>query len=113
MNFLPAEVASGMVTLANGARLAGGGTASGEVTLGLRPEHLIADETGPIEINVQLCEQLGAITLLHGHLSGTDVECVASMPGHVSAAPGTLMRFAIAPEHLHMFDTQTGKRVDA
>ncbi len=113
MNFLPAEVASGMVTLANGARLAGGGTASGKVTLGLRPEHLIADETGPIEVNVQLCEQLGAITLLHGHLSGTDVECVASMPGHVSAAPGTLMRFAIAPEHLHMFDTQTGKRVDA
>jgi len=111
MNFLPAEVASGVVTLANGARLAGGSGAAGKVTLGLRPEHLIPDDSGAIEARVQLCEHLGAVTLLHGHLNGTDSEFVASMPGHVTAPPDTLMRFAVAAENLHLFDPDSGQRV--
>ena len=52
------------------------------------------------------------MTLLHGHLNGTETEFVASMPGHVTAAPGTLMRFSIAPENLHMFDPASGRRVE-
>ena len=82
-----------------------------KVTLGLRPEHLIQDDDGAIEVNVQLCEHLGAITLLHGHLNGTDDAFVASMPGHVTTTPGAPMRFSIAPENLHVFDPETGRRV--
>ncbi|MFW8595306.1 sn-glycerol-3-phosphate import ATP-binding protein UgpC [Cribrihabitans neustonicus] len=111
MNFLPAQVEGGMVTLENGSRLAGGFAGQGNVTLGLRPEHLVPDEAGAVEITVQLCEQLGSVTLVHGHLAGTTSECVASMPGHVRAGAGTVLRFSAAPEHLHLFDPQSGRRV--
>jgi sn-glycerol 3-phosphate transport system ATP-binding protein len=111
MNFLPARVADGQVALANGATLSGGGDAQREMTLGIRPEHLLADPAGPIRITVELFEQLGANTLLHGRLEGTDTEMVASLPGHVSAAPGTAMDFSVNPDLLHLFDPQTGKRI--
>ncbi|AAV93562.1 sn-glycerol-3-phosphate import ATP-binding protein UgpC [Ruegeria pomeroyi] len=111
MNFLPATAAEGSVTLANGARIAGSGTAHGTVTLGLRPEHLLPDEGGPVRVRVELVEQLGANSLLHGQLEGTDTEMVVSMPGHMSAAADAVMAFTPTADSLHLFDPETGKRI--
>ncbi len=113
MNFLPAEAGNGSLTLGNGATLAGGAQADGLVTLGVRPEHLVRDEAGPVRIVAQMFEQLGANTLVHGVLDGTDAEIVASVPGHVMADPGTVMGFSAAQENLHVFDAKTGKRIEA
>ena len=111
MNFIPAQSMAGTVKLGNGAELSGGVDASGPVTLGLRPEHLIPDVNGPLRIVVQMFEHLGATTLMHGTLDKADIDVVASLPGHVSTDPGTVMTFSAAAENMHIFDTETGKRV--
>ena len=112
MNFLPADAAAGKLVLGNGAELPGG-HGTGQVTLGIRPEHLTADSAGPIHITVSLFEHLGANTLLHGHLEDTDTEIVASLPGHVTADAGAVMRFSAPAPLLHLFDPGTGKRIEA
>ena len=111
MNFIPAQSMAGTVTLSNGAELPGGLEASGSVTLGLRPEHLIPDANGPLRIVVQMFEHLGATTLMHGTLDKTNIDVVASLPGHVSADSGSVMTFSAAADNMHIFDTETGKRV--
>ena len=114
MNVLPARADAGQLELGNGARLDGGaGAASGAVALGIRPEHLRRDDAGAIRVTVGLFEHLGATTLLHGTLEGTGAEITASLPGHVTAAPGSVMTFSADPALLHLFDPATGKRIDA
>mmetsp|Transcript_11465 Transcript_11465/g.14610 ORF Transcript_11465/g.14610 Transcript_11465/m.14610 type:complete len:352 (-) Transcript_11465:777-1832(-) len=113
MNFLPATAQDGTVALGNGAVLAGGAQASGQITLGVRPEHLVQDDAGAIRIIVQMVEQLGANTLVHGVLEDSETEFVASVPGHVTAEAGTLMSFSAAAEDLHVFDVTSGKRIEA
>jgi sn-glycerol 3-phosphate transport system ATP-binding protein len=81
------------------------------VTLGVRPEHLLPSADGPLEFEVELAEPLGADTLLHGHF-GTDRELVTvRQSGHVQARPGEKRRFRADAAHLHLFDTQSGKRI--
>jgi sn-glycerol 3-phosphate transport system ATP-binding protein len=113
MNFLPAQASGSQLSLGNGASLATNDAANGAVTLGIRPEHLALDPDGPINITVVLFEHLGANTLLHGKLTGTDTDIVASLPGHMTAEPGSTMTFSALPELLHLFDTETGKRISA
>lgn len=113
MNFLPATAQDRTVALGNGAVLAGGAQASGQITLGVRPEHLVQDDAGAIRIIVQMVEQLGANTLVHGVLEDSETEFVASVPGHVTAEEGTLMSFSAAAEDLHVFDVTSGKRIEA
>lgn len=111
MNFIPAESANGTITLSNGAKMPSGAHANGPVTLGLRPEHLTPDANGPIRIVVHMFEHLGANTLMHGSLDETNVDVVASLPGHISADAGSMMIFSAAADNMHIFDTDTGKRV--
>ncbi|SHL74814.1 carbohydrate ABC transporter ATP-binding protein, CUT1 family [Roseovarius marisflavi] len=83
----------------------------GPVMLGLRPEHLVPDPEGPIEMQVLLAEPLGANTLLHGKLaSGTGF--TASLPGvhRVMAGEGAL-RLTIEARNMHLFDSETGRRL--
>lgn len=110
MNFIEAEARNGEVALPNGAVLQGG-DASGPVTLGVRPEHLVLDPDGPVKLEVAMLEQLGANTLVHGVLHGSDTPMVASLPGVVSAAEGDVMTFAAPAGALHLFNSQTGVRV--
>jgi multiple sugar transport system ATP-binding protein len=75
MNFLPARavtVGSSEITLelTSGRRLALPAPAErvapgAEVTLGIRPEHLVPDAAGPLGGRVDLVEHLGAETLVH------------------------------------------------
>ena len=44
---------------------------NGEVTLGIRPEHLIESENGLINLKVELVEQLGSDNLVYGPVSYT------------------------------------------
>ncbi|MEO3417140.1 sn-glycerol-3-phosphate import ATP-binding protein UgpC [Roseovarius sp. CAU 1744] len=112
MNFLTATARGGALTLGNGARIDIAAGSDAETILGLRPEHLIPDETGPIKVRTELQEQLGANTLLHGTLDGSDEQIVVSLPGHVAASPGTIMSFGFEQQNIHLFDPQTGKRIN-
>jgi sn-glycerol 3-phosphate transport system ATP-binding protein len=112
MNFLNVNASDGTLTIGNGATLSGATHANGPVTLGVRPEHLVHDEAGSIRISAQMFEQLGATTLVHGVLDGTDTDIVASMTGHVTAGAGTIMSFSAEAGNLHVFDSSTGRRID-
>ncbi|SLN71524.1 sn-glycerol-3-phosphate import ATP-binding protein UgpC [Roseovarius gaetbuli] len=83
----------------------------GPVMLGLRPEHLVPDPEGPIEMQVLLAEPLGANTLLHGKLA-TGTGFTASLPGvhRVMSGEGAL-RLTIEARNMHLFDAETGRRL--
>ena len=85
---------------------------SGPVKAGLRPEHLLRDDAGPIEMMVHLAEPLGANTLLHGKLGRDGPSLTASIPGVWRMTGGSeVLRLSLPPEHLHLFDPATGRRI--
>ncbi len=112
MNFVPTELKNGKVALPGGTTIDVASKGAGEVVLGIRPEHLVANDKGAIEIEAEMFEQLGANTLVHGHLKGTTHPFVASVPGHVSNESGTVMRFDAPKEQVHLFDKSTEKRLE-
>src|SRR5918993_1863379 len=121
MNFLAAKVGQDRKSVdlagtnANGAiRLplarptsAAVGTAVG---LGVRPEHLHPAADGPLQFEVELAEPLGADTLLHGRFGAAREVVTVRQGGHIIARPGEMRHFKAEPGHLHLFDSQTGKR---
>ena len=121
MNFLAARVAADArsvdvvgagaapITLPLGcATTAAAGT---PVALGIRPEHLHPASDGPLAFDVELAEPLGADTLLHGRFGAARELITVRQSGHVMAKPGEKRNFKAEPGHLHLFDSNTGKRV--
>ena len=87
-------------------------TAAGApVALGVRPEHLHPAADGPLEFEIELAEPLGADTLLHGRFGEARELVTVRQSGHVMARPGEKRRFKADPGHLHLFNSQTGRRV--
>ncbi len=84
--------------------------ARGPVMLGLRPEHLVPAPDGPLALRVLLAEPLGANTLLHGMLAGGQ-NFTASLPGVHTTGGAEVLHLGIAPEKMHVFDKQTGRRL--
>ena len=121
MNFLAAKVGAGSRTV----EIAGLGVsgvalplavpsvapAGTPVALGIRPEHLLPAADGPLEFTIEMAEPLGADTLLHGHFGEARELVTVRQGGHVLAKPGEKRRFRADPAHLHLFDSQTGKRI--
>jgi sn-glycerol 3-phosphate transport system ATP-binding protein len=117
MNFLPAtlardgtaaQLAAGpLVPFADGRRE---GPAGRPLTIGIRPEHLVPGPDGLV-LEVVLIEPLGSETLVHGHLPGApDDTMVVKLAGHFPAAER--LRVTVSPEHMHVFDTASGRRLD-
>jgi sn-glycerol 3-phosphate transport system ATP-binding protein len=81
------------------------------LTVGVRPEHLVAGETGgPVfRFKVETVEALGADSLLHGVLGEAGI--VARVEGHTQPAPGETMAFSVRAGKLYFFDTASGKRL--
>jgi sn-glycerol 3-phosphate transport system ATP-binding protein len=122
MNFFPALASGGSLELPGGQRwtLSRQVTASGEVTMGIRPEHLsLAEGPGAVSpaghailpLRVELIEPLGAETLVHGKLAGGEAELTARVDGEAPIKLGATMRFAVEPRHLHLFDRSSGARL--
>jgi len=103
----PGGVALGDLILAQGGQTADPGR---PVTIGLRPENLELAGDGPILIKTELLERLGADTIVHGRLAdGTAL--TARTPGALALHLGETIRLAIAPEHIHLFDAESGRRI--
>ena len=81
------------------------------VALGMRPEHLLPSPDGVLEFDIEMAEPLGADTLLHGRFGEARELVTVRQGGHVLAKPGEKRRFAIGATRLHLFDSQTGKRI--
>jgi sn-glycerol 3-phosphate transport system ATP-binding protein len=85
------------------------------VTVGLRPEHLELAGDGPLPLAVELLERLGADTIVHGRLGGPadagGTVLTARTAGTINPPLGEVLRFAVRPEHVHLFDRASGARV--
>ncbi|EFL87501.1 ABC transporter ATP-binding protein [Ahrensia sp. R2A130] len=113
MNTMYAELMDGQAILhGGGARIPCEANADGEVVIGVRPEHLILDEKGPLQMQVSFSEPLGANTLLHGRLSDQSEAFTASLPGvHLAKDRGETVRFSVEAKNVHVFDPKSGRAV--
>jgi multiple sugar transport system ATP-binding protein len=110
MNFFPAEVlrlSAGSLPLPANAH-----------TVGLRPEHVLLGEAGPLEYRVQQVEQMGSTSLLRGTLAGganasqTPAHFEVVSNGQTSVKAGQTVRLSMPPAALHFFDEQGARLQD-
>ena len=111
MNFIPADSSEKSILLCNGKKIKKSLKHKGKVSIGIRPEHLEEDKKGNIKIVIQMVEQLGSNSLLHGTLEDTDIEIVASLSGHVTAEAGSIVSFSAKETNIHVFNPDTEKRL--
>jgi multiple sugar transport system ATP-binding protein len=116
MNFLKATAGKAAndtiaVTLPGGTVLpipSRGKSASGPVTLGVRPEHLTSDHTaadGRLGGVVRIAERLGAETMLYVDLpDGSEITVRAD--GLSKAMPGDTLNIGLSAASCHLFDPQ-------
>nr|WP_246504861.1 sn-glycerol-3-phosphate ABC transporter ATP-binding protein UgpC [Microvirga antarctica] len=115
MNFLQGAVTedrSGL-TLPDGLVLAvpGGVYASAgtPVTIGIRPEHFtIASAGWPVAVSV--IEPTGSETQISTRLAGRTLRVL--IRGRTAVEPGETIHITAEPDNIHVFDTQTGLRID-
>ena len=85
-----------------------------EIILGIRPEHFeIAKEgSGSMQIKVDHVENLGADTLVHGHVGEDNTFLTLRLPDIHHFKKGTVLPLLIPPEKLHLFDKKSGNRIE-
>ncbi|MGH8162560.1 MAG: ABC transporter ATP-binding protein [Gammaproteobacteria bacterium] len=73
------------------------------LTLGIRPEHLVLAEDGPLHGSVEIVEHLGADTLLHANgVAGANF--IARVDDRVRVRAGDKMTVALSPGRASLFD---------
>jgi multiple sugar transport system ATP-binding protein len=116
MSFIPGVLERGdgpaRVRIAGDATVAVGETAarSGQaVEIGVRPEHYrIAPAGEGVPYRVEVVEPTGAETHLFGSIAGLEVRCV--FRERLAPEPGSVLHLTAAPEHVHVFDAESGVR---
>ena len=83
----------------------------GDVTLGIRPEHLIQSDKSLINLKVELVEQLGSDNLVYGQLKNKNDFCYRC-PGNQKIENGTELNLQIDENKYYIFDKSSGKRVN-
>ncbi|MDB5526671.1 MAG: hypothetical protein JWM58_4434 [Rhizobium sp.] len=112
MNFLNAATTDTGLRFTNGAEMALSERLSSNirVRVGLRPEQLHIDPAGVLSMVVDVVEPLGSDTLVHGHM-GTEILLVRVDPG-VDVRAGETVRLSSNAAHLHIFNPETGSRLN-
>jgi multiple sugar transport system ATP-binding protein len=90
------------------------GTKAKKVTIGIRPEDVKVAQGGeglPVEVDV--VEELGADGYLYGHteVDGKRVDIVVRVDGRSHPSAGDKVFITPQPDHIHVFDTETGLRL--
>jgi sn-glycerol 3-phosphate transport system ATP-binding protein len=118
MNFFEARVrAPEVVAVADGRELrvpanAGLPAPGKPVVLGIRPEDMqvVAASSEAFKFEIEMMEELGAGRLLYGRLASTD--CVVATPATTVLADAKLAFVRIPPEAIHLFDAESGARIE-
>ncbi len=84
-----------------------------QALLGIRPEDLLIGtvDGARLPATVTLVEPLGAETILRLKLPGHEAEVLARVPRIARAAAGDQVGLSFDPEHAHLFDPATTKRL--
>ncbi|MCL2828525.1 MAG: sn-glycerol-3-phosphate ABC transporter ATP-binding protein UgpC [Oscillospiraceae bacterium] len=100
--FLPGKIADDVISSYEGK----------EITVGIRPEHLHAEEvymdqatTATIDVDVDLAELMGAEIYLYCVWNG--VNLIATIPPRTNPRPGEKFKLAIDCAKIHLFDKET------
>jgi lactose/L-arabinose transport system ATP-binding protein len=81
----------------------------GEVTLGIRPQHLTVDLTGATH-RVEMTEALGGVSFLH-LTAPSGEKLVIEAKGDTVVAPGTSVGVSYDASQILAFDTKSGQRL--
>ena len=111
MNVFDAEARAGAVLLGEATVAVAPEMSDGPIKLGIRPEHVIADDTGPMRITVKMTEPLGANTLVHGRLDNTGDDVTISLQGVHNMQAGSNLQASCPDDAIHIFDSATGLRI--
>ncbi|AXW62301.1 sn-glycerol-3-phosphate ABC transporter ATP-binding protein UgpC [Ralstonia solanacearum] len=85
----------------------------GHALMGLRPEHIkpCATDQAIAFVEVRLVEALGADAFAYGALAGHPI--VVRLDPHASVKAGDRLPVTASADHLHWFDPQTTRRIEA
>mgnify|MGYP006413083053 FL=1 len=83
------------------------------ITLGMRPQRLETCEAknAMMNLQVEMLEKLGADTVVYGKMEQTDISLTVRLPGIHPVESGDSLALTIPPEHLHIFDSESGRRL--
>ena len=113
MNMIEGDIADGSLRTADGTTWKlptnGSGRHDGPTVYGIRPEHLRLDPDG-IKASVQVVEPTGSETQVL--LRVGDQSLVAAFRDRISAKPGELLPVSPDPALIHLFDRQSGQRIN-
>ena len=112
MNLIPGAIAEGAF-VTDGLRIEGFGSApNGPVTLGFRAEDAaITSEGGQLGAPIYSLELLGDASMVSARIGGELVAVKASKD--FEAEIGQLMRASVPARICHLFDRETGRRIEA
>lgn len=90
------------------------GLTSSSVTVGVRPEDLQLEASGGLAVQVDLVEELGADAYIHGHaeIAREEVAIVVRVGGRTQVAHGDTVHVVPDLARLHLFDSESGARLD-
>ncbi|TQO20568.1 carbohydrate ABC transporter ATP-binding protein (CUT1 family) [Rhodoglobus vestalii] len=118
MNLFSADIVDGGLqfgdAVVNVDRETLGETTAKTVTIGIRPEDVIVSTSGSgLPVDVDLVEELGADGYLYGHadINGERVDIVARVDGRSHPNAGEKVFLTPEPNHVHVFDTESGLRL--
>ena len=118
MNLFPAEIVTGGVQFGTDvAKVAASVTKAAtnkNVTVGVRPEDLdINTKNKGIKVVIDVVEELGADGYLYGtaESAGETIDVVVRVDGRDHAGVGDTIYITPKPEHVHVFDVESGKRL--
>jgi len=119
MNLLNVKANGSGLALETGAGLSGGNTKDRNAyVVGIRPEHLEVVE-GPaesdgivLEVDVNVLEPVGAESFVYASFAEDGPEIVLRVSSHAVHQPGEKLYLRAAPQYVHFFDAETGRRID-
>ena len=116
MNFFEDTRADGGTLLVNGGvvgEVAAGDRSlpSGRFVLGVRPEDLRIDPSGPLGLRVTLVEPTGGESYVYGATEGRPV--IIRAPGSVRAEIGSEFTYSFDITRAHFFDVDTEERIES
>ena len=117
MNLFDADVVDGGLKFGTAVAKVDRETLAGaakKVTIGIRPEDVVVSQTGEgLPVTVDIVEELGADGYLYGHteIDGNRVDIVVRVDGRIHPDAGDKVFIQPNPEHIHVFNTETGLRL--